>query len=405
MVGKVLLVEDDAALRQAFAIVLRKAGCEVTTASTGTEALDALGPLNPDVIVCDYMLPGVNGLEVLSAARARFRAVEFILVTAYGSLDVTVEALSLGASDLLIKPLEKLEILVHRVQRALDRVRLRREVERASEELRTANARLSTALAELKTRYLATARVVAGMIDLYDPKQGSHAKRVAELATALATAAGLNPELVSEIEIAAHFHDLGYLALPATRARRDPGELRAEELETVQDHPVLGEDLLGGAAAGGSVAQMVRHHHERWDGGGFPDGLAGDHIPLGARVLAVCEAYDEHLTWPPPGTVSSPASAADLLRRGRGRAFDPELADCLLAVTGRRAAEPPRAIEAVPLHKLEEKMVLARPVYTVSGLLLLPEGQVLTAANIARIRNFHRLHPLADRIYVYRTPA
>jgi response regulator RpfG family c-di-GMP phosphodiesterase len=404
MPERILVVEDDETLLRAFTITLTRAGFEVATARDGTEALKELDAYRPDVIVCDYMLPVRDGLGILAEARARAADSEFIVLTAFASLDIAIEALRLGASDFLTKPVP-LELLTDRVQRAAERIRLRREVEMARQAREQARERLVAALSQAKQHYLGMARILGGVIDLYDPAQGGHAKRVAELAGAMAREAGLGEDEQANLEVAAVLHDIGYLALPPARARRPNADLSSGEQLVVREHPILGETLLGsvGADAADAAASLVRHHHEQWDGGGFPDGLAGDAIPFSARILAVCEAYDESLTWPLPGAAANAAVSAELLRRGRGRAFDPEAVDLLLRVTG-RAVQDRQDVTAIPISRLEERMVLARAIYTVNGLLLLPEGQVLTRTHIDRIRNFHNVHPIGDRIYVYRPP-
>lgn len=390
----VLVVEDDEALQRAFVILLERSGHEVISTASGRQAMQLLHK-KPAVVLCDYMLPDADGLQVLAVARETAPQAEFILATAFGSQDVAIRALQLGASDFLTKPLPTMDLLVDRVQRAAERHRLKTELVESRAQLQKANHELSALLEQTERRYVGLTQLLSGILDLNDPELAAHSRRVGSLASDVATELHLEPRVVREVEVAALLHDVGFLAL-TPGGGRDDRPLTDEELA---QHPVLGAALI--EALDPDAAAIVRHHHERWDGGGFPDGLAGDAIPYGARIVAACEAFDEASTWPLRDDGDPVAQALDMLQGERGAGFDRKVVDALRRVWKRRT-EKKRRVAECPIGDLHPGIVLARSVHSPTGLLLLRENQELTDADVARIRSFHRAQPVRERVYVYR---
>jgi len=264
----VLVVEDDEALRKAFVILLERAGHEVLQTASGRQAMELLHR-RPEVVLCDYMLPDADGIQILATAREAAPDAEFILATAFGSLDVAIRALHLGASDFLTKPLPNMELLVDRVKRGVERHRLKKEVARKTLGLERANAELAALADRTQRQNAGLTHMLSGILDLYDPALGGHGRRVGALAGDVARELGLPDDQVRQIEIAGLLHDVGYLALPRGRGREDAGELQGEHRALLEDHPALGQALLQGMDEG--AALLVRHHHERCDGSGRPD--------------------------------------------------------------------------------------------------------------------------------------
>jgi len=394
----VLVVEDDEALRKAFVILLERAGHEVLQTASGRQAMELLHR-RPEVVLCDYMLPDADGIQILATAREAAPDAEFILATAFGSLDVAIRALHLGASDFLTKPLPNMELLVDRVKRGVERHRLKKEVARKTLGLERANAELAALADRTQRQNAGLTQMLSGILDLYDPALGGHGRRVGALAGDVARELGLPDDQVRQIEIAGLLHDVGYLALPRGRGREDAGELQGEHRALLEDHPALGQALLQGMDEG--AALLVRHHHERCDGSGRPDRLVRDEIPYGARILAVCELFDEAVTWPAPGETAPTETALQTIRDERGGAFDPTVVEAFLAVWKRRTEEQ-QVVGECGVGDLRAGMVLAKPVYSSTGLLLLQEQQELTDDDVARIRSFHRRQPVTDRVYVFR---
>ena len=306
--GSIVVAEDDAATRALLCAVLERAGYGVRSVETGADALAEILREPPDVALLDIGLPEMDGLEVTRSVRGApaTALLPIILVTARGRLEDKVAGLDAGASDFVTKPFEPAELLA--------RVR--------------SNQRLSTALTRLEnTRDVLVA--LASAIDAKDPVTEHHCDRVAEGAIALARAAGLDEEAVEAIGYGAVLHDVGKIGVPEAVLKK-PGQLTEGERAEVERHPIIGAEILRPLRLGGLIGPIVRAHHERWDGTGYPDGLKGVAIPMGARVVAVVDAYDAMTHGRPYRDALSDAQAREQLVRGRGTQFDAELVDLLI---------------------------------------------------------------------------
>ena len=226
------------------------------------------------------------------------------------------------------------------------------------------------------------------------PTLGCQARRVFELCKAMGEGLDLPPAQRQVLEISAWLHDIGLVGTPRSLIKRweeSPDQLTEAEVALVRQHPVIGQELASFADNLGDVGLVIRAHHERWDGGGYPDELEGENIPWLARLLAVAIAY-----------AASPHDNADTLERikkGRGVEFDPEAVKAFIRCLPK--AVVPRRAREVPLSELQPGMVLARGIYTANGLLLAPDGQRLTEAYIHRLLNHHRVTPLQEALLVY----
>jgi putative two-component system response regulator len=304
----IVVAEDDTATRALLRAVLERAGYRVRNVDNGADALAEIRREPPDVALLDIGMPEMDGLEVTRTLRAAAETalLPIILVTARGRLEDKVAGLDAGASDFITKPFEPAELLA--------RVR--------------SNQRLSTALTRLEnTRDVLVA--LASAIDAKDPVTEHHCDRVADLAIRLARAAGLAEDAVEAVGYGAVLHDVGKIGV-AEAVLRKPGALTDDERGEMQRHPAIGAEILRSLRLGGLIGPIVRGHHERWDGTGYPDGLRGVAIPIGARIVAVADAYDAMTHARPYRAGLSAGEARQELLRHRGTQFDPELVDLLL---------------------------------------------------------------------------
>jgi putative two-component system response regulator len=304
----VLIAEDDLATRALLRAALERAGYQVRDVDNGAAALAEITRLPPDVALLDIGMPEVDGLEVTRLVRSApaTALLPIILVTARGRLEDKVAGLDAGASDFITKPFEPAELLA--------RVR--------------SNLRLSAALTRLEnTRDVLVA--LASAVDAKDPTTEHHCGRVAEQAIALAGLAGLDEGEIEAVGYGAVLHDVGKIGI-AEAVLMKPGRLTDAERLEMQRHPVIGADILSPLRLGGVVGPIVRGHHEWWDGSGYPDGLQGDGIPLGARIVSVVDAYDAMTHDRPYRAALSAEQAREELVRCRGTQFDPELVNVLL---------------------------------------------------------------------------
>jgi putative two-component system response regulator len=320
----ILVAEDDLATRALLRAALERADYRVHDVDNGAAALAEIKRCPPDVALLDIGMPEIDGLEVTRTLRQRpsTALLPIILVTARGRLEDKIAGLDAGASDFITKPFEPAELLA--------RVR--------------ANLRLSSALARLEsTQNVLVA--LANAVDAKDPTTEHHCGRVADRALVVARLAGLDPEDIEAVGYGAVLHDVGKIGI-AESVLTKPGTLTIEERDEMRRHPLVGAAILQPLRLGRIVGAIVRGHHERWDGGGYPDGLRGEAIPIGARIVSVVDAYDA-MTHDRPyrARLGDDEACAELIRHS-GTQFDPHLVDLLLASLDDPATEQDGANDA-----------------------------------------------------------
>jgi putative two-component system response regulator len=307
--ASIVVAEDDLATRALLRATLERADYRVREFDDGADALREIQRQPPDVALLDIGMPGMDGLEVTRQARRApaTALLPIILVTARGRTEDKVAGLDAGASDFVTKPFEPAELLA--------RVR--------------ANLRLSSALHRLEaTQDVLVA--LASAVDAKDPATEHHCGRVADRAVRLARIAGLDAVEVEAIGYGAVLHDVGKIGIREDVLLK-PGALTDEERTEMQRHPLIGAEILQPLRIGRLVSPIVRAHHERWDGAGYPDGLSGEAIPMGARIVGIVDAHDAMTHDRPYRGRLSDGEAIEELIRNRGRQFDPELTDLFVA--------------------------------------------------------------------------
>ncbi len=298
------MVEDDSASRLLMSRVLEGAGYRVLVAADGEAGLAAVAAQRPDMVVLDIGLPGINGLEVCARLRTepRHATLPILMLTARAQLDDLVTGLGAGADDYLAKPFRQPELLA-RIRSAL--------------RLRAALLRMETAHAVVAT--------LANAVEAKDPSTEHHCQRLAFLSARLTDRIGLDHRAAETIVYGALLHDVGKIGIPEAILAK-PGPLDQDEWELMRRHPEIGERICGPLGDGVGCLPIIRHHHERWDGRGYPDRLAGEAIPLGARIVAVADAFDAMTHDRHYRAARSVAEALEEIDAGAGTQFDPELA-------------------------------------------------------------------------------
>lgn len=414
--GTVLLVDDEPNILTALKRVLRPEKLRVLTANGGQEGLELLRSESVDVVVSDMRMPEMDGARFLEEVASRWPTTVRILLTGYADHDATVAAINKGSVfQYLSKPWEDHDILLvirnALEKRFLEEERLRLEqltraqnvelkalnenlelrVKERTHELRAAMAKLEEAHVALKRNYAASVKVFSGVMEARDASLAGHSKRVAEMARSIGQVMELNEEDSQNLLFAALLHDIGKVGLPDELLAKPFSMLPAQERAQVARHTVIGEGLLMGLAPLQEAARLIRSHHERHDGKGYPDRLTGAHIPLGARILAVANDYDALQIGTLARQRMSPVEAAKFIRENRGKRYDPEVTEAFIhflkhgvptkKTTGARSM---RASELLP------GMVLARDLTMRDKLLLLSEGFHLNETLIQKIRVFER---------------
>lgn len=328
----VLVVDDDELTRTVIVEILTEEGVRTLAASNVAEARIALDDFAVDAIVSDLRMPGCSGIDFLRELRAAGHATPFLMITGFGETAEIIDALNLGACSLIQKPFRPAEVC-RAVGEALSRLRLERENERLRRDLQAANVRLRQDMVDEVIRneelFLATLTSLANAIDARDSYTHTHSANVSGYAKRLATTLALDETATEAAVIGGQVHDIGKIAIPETILQK-PAKLTAEEFAVIREHPTRGAKILAPIPNFELVLPAVRHHHERFDGGGYPDGLAGEDIPLLARILTICDAWDAMTTDRPYRKGMSGEQAETILIAGKGTQFDPALVTAFL---------------------------------------------------------------------------
>lgn len=339
--AKVLLVDDEEGIRRTTPILLGQDGHQVRTARDVPEALEALQEEDWDVILTDIVMPGPSGIDLLAEAHRLRPHATVVLLTGQPSIETATEALRQGAHDYLPKPVRG-ETLRRVVRQAAERAGLRKENARLEEAQRSHLQDLEVQVAN-RTREIrdlmdaqqkrldethrileATVEAFSRAMELRDPYTAGHQRRVTRLAMALGTALGWPPDRLRFLKIAALLHDLGKLKVPAEILAK-PSRLSAAEFALIRQHPVSGWEVIAPLDFAGPVGLIVRQHHERLDGSGYPDGLKGDQILPESRVLAVADVVEAMASHRPYRPALGLDAALEEIRRGSGVLYDPEM--------------------------------------------------------------------------------
>ncbi|HET6439430.1 MAG TPA: HD domain-containing phosphohydrolase, partial [Anaeromyxobacter sp.] len=322
----VLVVDDNDEL---LAYVARQLAEEfrVRTAADADGALRQVKEELPDLVVSDLMMPGRSGAELLQALRGEpaTRHVPFVLLTARADAESRVEGLEAGADDYLAKPFNPAELRA-RIRSLLARGRAERELQNRAAFLAKVN--LDLVLSKRKV-LIETLEAFALAVEAKDPYTHGHSRRVSLLGEKVCREMGLGNAACETVRIAGILHDIGKIGMPEGVLKK-PGKLSAAEMETFKRHSQIGSRIVSAVTELEEVGRTILHHHERFDGQGYPDRLAGEQIPLLSRILAVCDSYDA-MTSDRPYRDSVPHRLAiDEIGREMGKQFDPAVAQTFL---------------------------------------------------------------------------
>lgn len=321
MTVHVLIVDDEAPIRRLLQNWVEAEGVTVVQASTSEQALEVISTgRSPAVALCDIRLPGKDGLWLAGQLRAEHPETAVVMTTGVNEFAAAVNSMQAGVVDYLVKPFSR-ERLSEALQRALFVHQSRRALAAMQRELETRRAQITEALAELELNASSSLEVMMQMLRARHPASYDHAQRVSRLAVNLAMALEIGEPQLSDIERAALLHNLGRLALPDALLVQDERAMSAGDRDRFREYPLHGQAMLRNVPYLAAASEIAVAAHERYDGSGFPRGLAGDQIPLGARIIGVANAYDELVA----GTVgaSGAAQATDTLCQTGQDRFDP----------------------------------------------------------------------------------
>ncbi|MDH5525386.1 MAG: two-component system response regulator [Desulfobulbaceae bacterium] len=337
--GKILVVDDMDINRRLLEAMLTPLGHEVFLAGNGLECLTEVEKHKPDLILLDVMMPQMDGFETVAKLKGNpaTKAIPVVMITALTEIHERIKALEHGADDFLSKPVNDLELRA-RINSLLNvkayhdhlknhQLELEAEVERRTEELREA-------FATIKRASLETIYRLARAAEFRDDDTGEHIIRIGHFSAAIAKQMGLSSEDVENIFYAAPMHDVGKIATPDAILRK-PGKLDENEWQIMRQHSKQGALILEGSDSELlRVAEVIAlTHHEKWDGSGYPRGLAKEEIPIAGRITAIADVFDA-LTSKRPYKEPFPVEKSfAIIKEGKGSHFDPEAVEAFFAIT------------------------------------------------------------------------
>jgi response regulator RpfG family c-di-GMP phosphodiesterase len=412
-----LCVDDEPNILSALRRLLRPHGYQVTIAGSGAEALGIMEEQAFDLVISDMRMPEMDGAQFLEQVKRRWPDTVRLLLTGYADVTSTVDAINKGEIYRYIsKPWDDNELLLI-VRQALERKALEREkvrlellTARQNEELRDLNANLELKVMErtvelrkahdkVKTSFLTSIKVFANLIELRGSNLAGHSRRVADLARKIANRMELSPADSQDVFLAGLLHDIGKIGLPDLLLVKPVPQMTGEELGLYRKHPIKGEQSVMALEELRGAARIVRSHHERFDGQGYPDGLMGDSIPIGARILCVANDYDGLQI----GSLSvrryTQEDAKKLIAEGKGKRYDPQVIEAFLEIVGKVEVRDTGEIE-LGVADLKPGMILSRDLLSRDGVLLLAADYILDANLVRQIRDYAASENIVMHIHV-----
>jgi response regulator RpfG family c-di-GMP phosphodiesterase len=336
--ARILVVDDEDTIRLVLARFLGTRGFEVMAAESAQAALEKLAQSRFDLMLCDVRMPGLSGVEMVPTALEKDPDLGIVMLSAVNDAHTAAEAMSHGALDYLIKPVE-LQQLHEAVKRALHKRSLlveQRRVERTiREEVDSRTRELEREKAHLRDLTVSVVESLVTAMEAKDDFQRGHSARVGELAASIADYIGLAPDVVEDVRIAGRLHDVGNIGVRSDLLNK-AGSLNAAEFEEVKAHVRIGVDILAPLRHIERAVIFVGDHHERWDGGGYPQGRAGEQISIGGRIVAAADSFDALISRRAYRAPLSHVEAVERLREHVGAHLDPRVFEALRAVVNRR---------------------------------------------------------------------
>ena len=335
---RILIVDDEETIRLALRKFLRSRGYEVEIAGSGDQALEILDKQSFSLMLCDVRMPGMTGVQVVPQARQRDTDLAIIMLTAVNDAATATEVLSAGASDYLMKPVELADL-----QQAVDRALLKRnelmEKKRLDalirQEVALRTIELEQEKESLRLMSVSIAETLINAMEAKDLYLRGHSQRVAELAGQLAEEMGLDGAMCEDLRVAGRLHDVGKIGIREDILNK-PDRLTPEEYDHVKRHVQIGLDILAPLFHIALPLKYIEHHHEHWNGAGYPLGLVGEAIPLGARILCAADTFDALTSKRAYRAPLEPMDALHHLAVDVGKQFDPCVYDALVRVITRR---------------------------------------------------------------------
>lgn len=416
MENTVLLVDDERNILNSLTRVFRKDGYNILTAEGGAEGLELIKANKVSIVISDHRMPVMEGVEFLSRVKEASPETIRFMLTGYADIKAVMSAINKGeVYRYITKPWNDDE-LRSAVREALEHYNLSAENRRLTELTKIQNAQLVDlnknleSKVEQKTRkirenFFAFVKIFSNLMELFDQGVGGHSKRVGAMSRAMVLRMRFDEVDADLIETAALLHNIGLIGIPKDLLERDEDSLSEDEKALLSHNPALSQDILSQIDTFRQAGIIIRGQMERFDGRGCPDGLKKEEIHIGSRILAVCKAYDTLKN----GRRKLPLSEVVLwLKDESGTRFDPEVVDEFIGLLGEwredeiggRTSNQKGAYERISIMEMRNGMVLAGPIVTNKGRLLVTKGTVLTEVLIDKVLKFHQIDPIIDHISI-----
>lgn len=419
-----LIVDDEPGILSSLRRLLRPAGYKIYTAESGQAGLLVLEQEQVDLVISDMRMPEMDGAKFLEQVRARWPGTTRILLTGYADVNSTIDAINRGEIFRYIaKPWDDNDLMLV-VRDALERRRLQNEnarllvltqaqndelkdlnanledkVRQRTAEIEQINSFLNLANEKLKQNFLVSIKMFTGLMELRGGAMAGHSRRVADLSRKLAAQLGIEAKEQQDIFFAALLHDVGKIGFPDALLSRPVSRMSSDDLSLYRKHAVAGESALMPLDELKDVAKTIRSHHERFDGQGFPDGLVGENIGIGARILSVVNDYDGLQIGTLAERRMTPDEAKAMILQSRGKRYDPQVANAFVELLGGQAKEVVHE-RAVSHADLKVGMVLSRDLLSRDGIMLLSTDFTLDMRLIKQIQDYARRENHAIPIYI-----
>jgi putative two-component system response regulator len=343
MTGKraaILITDDEASVRGLLRHRLAREGYRCLEAGSAYRAVEELRRSQVALVILDIKMPGRSGVQLLHEIRTSYPDTMVIMATAISDTSTAIHCMKLGACDYLTKPFNLEEVALS-VEKALERRRLELENRDYQQHL---EQKVEAQASKICGAFFNAITALVYALEAKDGYTSGHSRRVSELSVTIAWELALPRESINRVELAGRVHDIGKIGVRESVLNK-PGHLTDEEFQHVKYHPESGERILLPIVEDKEILRIVRHHHEYYDGSGYPDGLSGEEIPLGARILAVADSYDAMTSERPYRKAMSVETARAEIKRGKNTQFDPEVAEAFL----RSGLLPLSSLDPVPL--------------------------------------------------------
>lgn len=329
---KILIVDDEEPIRLLIGEILEMNGYKCTQVPNAAEARSFLKERNFELILCDINMPGESGLDLVRYVIANYPNIAAVMVTALDDTMLADDALEIGVYDYVIKPFERSQVLIsvanalHRRELEMDNRAYREDLEKM---VADRTSKLQESMSNLKKTLEGSIQAMAMTVETRDPYTAGHQQRVANLADAIAQEMGLPDSKIEGIRMAGLIHDLGKISIPAEILSK-PGRINKIEFDLIKTHPRAGYEILKAIEFPWPIAQTVHQHHERIDGSGYPLGLVGEEILLGARILGVADVVEAMASHRPYRPALGIDKALEEISKNKGKLYDPDVAKACL---------------------------------------------------------------------------